>query len=128
RVRASEPVGRPPPPDSFAPLALRAESDLSPHAGRGNGACGTVAHHGCVSGVSGATGGCSGQRARGLASSVSLRPRASRSAPAQAMMAPLSVHSDPGGATSRTPAPAALLLMAPRTSPSAPPPPPLTPP
>ena len=35
----------------------------------------------------------SGQRARGATSSGSVRPSASRSAPAQAIMAPLSVHS-----------------------------------
>ena len=38
-----------------------------------------------------------GQRACGGASSVSMRPSASRSAPAQAIMAPLSVHSSGSG-------------------------------
>ena len=46
----------------------------------------------------------SGQRACGAASSVSVRPSASRSAPAQAIMAPLSVHSSGGGTTSTVPA------------------------
>ncbi len=42
----------------------------------------------------------SGQRARGATSSVSVMPRASRSAPAHAIIAPLSVQSSGGGATS----------------------------
>ena len=46
----------------------------------------------------------SGQRARGATSSGSVRPSASRSAPAQAIMAPLSVQSSGGGATSSMPA------------------------
>ena len=44
-----------------------------------------------------------GQRARGAVSSGSVSPSASRSAPAQAIMAPLSVHNAGGGATSATP-------------------------
>src|SRR5215207_6660636 len=40
----------------------------------------------------------SGQRACGSAASVSVSPSARRSAPAQAIMAPLSVHSSGGGA------------------------------
>ena len=45
----------------------------------------------------------SGQRARGAVSSGSTRPSASRSAPAQAIIAPLSVQSAGGGATSTVP-------------------------
>ena len=50
-----------------------------------------------------AAAGSSGQRARGATSSVSVSPRASRSQPAQAIIAPLSVHSAGGGATSTVP-------------------------
>ena len=46
----------------------------------------------------------SGQRGRSGASSPSTRPRRSRSSPAQAIIAPLSVHSAGGGATKRSPA------------------------
>src|SRR5262249_13777903 len=45
----------------------------------------------------------SDQRACGAAASVSVSPSARRSAPAQAIMAPLSVHSAAGGATSTVP-------------------------
>ena len=44
-----------------------------------------------------------GQRARGLASSGSVNPRAKRSAPAHAIIAPLSVQRACGGRTMRTP-------------------------
>ena len=47
--------------------------------------------------------GSSGQRGRGLKSSASVRPSRSRSMPAQAIMAPLSVQSFTGGATRRAP-------------------------
>ena len=49
------------------------------------------------------TAGSSAQRARGATSSVSVSPRARRSAPAQAIIAPLSVQSSGGGATSTVP-------------------------
>src|SRR5690348_13220741 len=42
----------------------------------------------------------SGQRAFGATSNLSVRPSASRSAPAQAIIAPLSVHNCSGGRTS----------------------------
>ena len=45
----------------------------------------------------------SGQRARGAVSSVSISPCASRSAPAHAIIAPLSVHNSAGGSTSSVP-------------------------
>ena len=45
----------------------------------------------------------SGQRACGAVSSVSVSPSARRSAPAHAIMAPLSVHSSAGGTTSAVP-------------------------
>src|SRR5262249_32258817 len=54
----------------------------------------------------------SGQRARGLAASVSVMPRARRSAPAQAIMAPLSVQSAGGGTVSTVPAAIATRLSA----------------
>ena len=47
----------------------------------------------------------SGQRGCTGASSPSVRPRRSRSSPAQAIIAPLSVHSSGGGATKASPAP-----------------------
>ena len=47
--------------------------------------------------------GSSGQRARAGVSSGSVRPAAKRSAPAQAIIAALSVHSQSGGATKRRP-------------------------
>src|SRR5262249_620289 len=46
---------------------------------------------------------CSDQRACGGASSASVSPSASRSAPAQAIIAPLSVHKAAGGSTSTVP-------------------------
>src|SRR5262249_21989289 len=52
------------------------------------------------SGGVGALTSSSGQRARGSVASVSVSPAASRSAPAQAIIAPLSVHSEGGGTTS----------------------------
>ncbi|MCH7549272.1 MAG: sulfatase-like hydrolase/transferase [Candidatus Krumholzibacteriota bacterium] len=54
--------------------------------------------------VAGGASGSSGQRARGLASSPSERPRRSRSIPAHAIIAALSVQSRGGGATRRRPA------------------------
>ena len=48
--------------------------------------------------------GSSGQRARAGASSASVRPASKRSAPAQAIIAALSVHSHEGGATKGRPA------------------------
>lgn len=47
--------------------------------------------------------GSSGQRGRAAMSSGSVNPAAKRSAPAQAIIAPLSVHSQCGGATKRMP-------------------------
>ena len=56
----------------------------------------------------------SSQRARGAVSMVSTSPSASRSAPAQAIIAPLSVHSAGGGTISVVPAFAATSCSAPR--------------
>src|SRR5262249_56045168 len=53
----------------------------------------------------------SGQRARGATSSESVKPSASRSTPAQAIIAPLSVHSSAGGTTRTVPASNAMPFM-----------------
>jgi glycerol-3-phosphate dehydrogenase len=60
-----------------------------------------------------------GQNARAGASSGSMSPRASRSAPAQAIIAALSVHSQPGGTEKSRPLLAARSLSAARMAPLA---------
>ena len=58
-----------------------------------------------------------GQRARGGASSGSVSPSASRSIPAQAIIAPLSVHKNGGGRVSENPraaqSPSSVVRIAP---------------
>src|SRR3546814_8020293 len=60
--------------------------------------------------------GSSGHRARARVSSGSVSPAAKRSAPAQAIIAALSVHSQPGGATKRRAWSAASVSSATRTA------------
>src|SRR5262247_595599 len=48
RLRESEPVGKPPHPTCCAPLALRLQVDLSPHAGRGGASGSRVATYSAV--------------------------------------------------------------------------------
>src|SRR5262249_56441581 len=72
--------------------------------GHGSGGRGSLRSTASAAGAAlGAVTSTSGQRACGGVSSVSVRPSARRSAPAQAIIAPLSVPSSGGGTTRAVP-------------------------
>src|SRR5262249_21786524 len=118
-ARACDPIGERPTPgassDNGNVIKAHCASRSSLSDGGDTGAA-AGASAACGSGAGGGGGGPftspSGQRACGGLARVSVRPSASRSAPAQAIIAPLSVHRSAGGTTSVVPASNAIPFSA----------------